>query len=105
MELFKPRYLLEKVKTLIKKNAVTSPSIKVFQSAGEIGFSIEEAYQEILNLEQKDFCKSITEYYNHRVWQDVYKKIIKGVPIYIKFKIVTNENRFLLSSFKKDEEK
>ena len=105
VEAFKPRYPLRTIKALIKKKAVISPNIKVLQSATEIGFSIEEAYEEILNLERKDFRKSITEYFNHRVWQDVYKKRIKDVPVYIKFKIVKRDNCFLLLSFKKDEQK
>jgi len=57
--------------------------------------------RESWGLEKKDFHKSVTEIYNSQVWQDVYKKKIKGMPIYIKFKIVNDE--FLLLSFKLDE--
>ncbi|NQT57309.1 MAG: type II toxin-antitoxin system MqsR family toxin, partial [Desulfobacteraceae bacterium] len=45
--------------------------------------------------------KSTTEIYNNKVWQDVYKKEIKGIPVYIKFKLF--QDHFLLTSFKPDE--
>ena len=63
--------------------------------------TIFEACQEILKLETKDFYHSITEIKNNRVWQDVYKKKIKGTKTYIKFKIF--DGGFLLMSFKPDE--
>lgn len=72
------------------------------QSAQQIGFSIQQAYDEILKLESKDFYKSETEYYNNKVWFDYYKKNISGINVYIKFKLVKNGKMFLLSSFKED---
>lgn len=63
--------------------------------------TISQAYEEVLNLEKGDFYQSITEFQNYKVWQDVYKKKIKGMSVYIKFKKVND--RFLLTSFKLDE--
>jgi len=97
----KPTYLLKEIRELIKKNKIESPNISVSESANNIDFSITEGYQEILNLENSNFYESATEPYNRKVWQDVYKKVIKGIPIYIKFKIF--RGNFLLTSFKRDQ--
>lgn len=97
----KPTYELEQVKKMIVGNRIIPPKWRVIQSANELGFSETDAYDEILKLERSDFCKSTNEYYNHDIWLDVYKKTIKGKPMYVKFKL-TNEG-FLLSSFKLDE--
>lgn len=101
MDVFKPRHDLKKVKALIRQGKIASPYMSARQFANELGFSIDEAYQEVLNLEAKDFYKSGTEYQNHKVWQDVYKKKIRGVHTYIKFKVI-KQNEFVLTSFKKE---
>lgn len=100
----KRSYSLQTVKDLIRQGNIIPPKIEVIQSANAIGFSILETYLSILSLEPKDFYKSVSEYEDHTVWQDVYKKKIGNVPIYIKFKIVETKNKFLLQSFKKDEQ-
>ena len=97
----KRTYALPDVKELIEKDEIVPPGTGVIKDANKMGFSVYEAHQEILNLEPSDFYKSMTENYNHRVWQDVYKKKIKGISVYIKFKIF--EDQFLLTSFKPDE--
>ena len=71
------------------------------QDVANMCLTMHQAYQEILKLEQKDFDKSATQPDNHQVWQDAYKKEIKGFPTYIKFKIF--KGKFLLTSFKLDE--
>ena len=103
MDKRKPTYSLNKVKELIKQQKIIDPNIKVVQSANAIGFSIEEAYTAILDLETKDLYKSTTEHYDYTVWQDVYTKKIGGLPVYIKFKIVGGSDKFLLQSFKEDQ--
>lgn len=75
--------------------------MKVKETTNGICLTIFEAYQAILELEQKDFHKSMTEYFNDHVWQDVYKKRFKRMSMYIKFKIVDGE--FFLLSFKLDQ--
>lgn len=102
MEKPKPSYILKDVKESIKQGKITTPDIKVIVSANKIGFSETEAYDEILKLEPNSFYKSMTEYYNHKIWQDVYKAKIKNLPIYIKFQII--DGKFLLRSFKLNEQ-
>ena len=79
---------------------MTSPGVNVRKSAHALNFTIEEIYKAILELESKDFHRSRTQPFNNKVWQDSYKKEIRGKRIYIKFK--TFEGTFLLTSFKPD---
>lgn len=102
MEKRKPSYVLANVKELIKQGKIIPPDIKVIESANEIGFSETEVYDEILKLEPNNCYKSTTEYFNHKVWQDVYKAKIRDLPIYIKFQII--DDKFLLRSFKVNEQ-
>jgi len=97
----KRTYSLKKVRTLIEQNKKINPGIPVISSINDMGFSVYEAHQEITKLENRHFYKSMTQYSNNKVWLDVYKKEIKGIPVYIKFKLL--EDRFLLTSFKPDD--
>jgi len=97
----KPSHLLKEIKKLIKTNNIIPASTKVIQDANNMCFTMHEVYEEILKLERKDFYKSGTQPNNQRVWQDTYKKEVKGCRIYIKFKV--SKGKFLLTSFKQDE--
>lgn len=98
----KPTYLLKEIKKLIKEDKIIKEvGINVIESTNNMGFTPYEAYQEILNLESKDFDKSGTEPYNSKVWQDAYRTKVQGIPVYIKFKKFSD--RVLLTSFKPDE--
>lgn len=103
MDKKKPTYNLKAVRKLIEEGKL-APNLRILQSANELGFSNTEMYDEIQKLDRSSFCRSMTENYNHEVWVDVYKKVIKSKPIYIKFKI-TRDGLFLLTSFKVDTDK
>ena len=97
-------YPLQEIKKLIREDKIfVPPSRKVMESTNNMCLTLYEAHLEILELEIKDYWHSVTDFYNNQVWQDVYKKKIKGVNVYIKFKIFNNE--FQLLSFKPDESK
>jgi hypothetical protein len=98
----KPTYLLKDVKRLINKNKIICLKT-VTETTNTMCLTISQAHEEILNLENKNFYKSIPDNCNPKVWQDVYKKEIKGFPVYIKFKIV--DDMFLLMSFKPNKSK
>lgn len=100
MDLLKPKYILKAVKALLEKGEIIPPNISVIQDALDLGFTETDAYDQIRKLEWHNFCKTTNENYNHNVWQDVYKKTINNVPVYIKFKLF--KGCFLLTSFKKD---
>jgi hypothetical protein len=96
----KRTYPLEEIKKLIHDGKTLSPGWQVVESGNNLGFSVEEMHEQVLTLEMNDFYKSDPDLYNHRVWQDAYKKEIKGKSIYIKFKVF--KGKFLLTSFKPD---
>ena len=102
MNKLKPSYDLGDIKRLISKKIIEQPSWRVLESLQKIGLTLEQAYGEILNLERANFYKSTDEFHNSKVWYDVYKKRIGNTPVYIKFKLVSDTSKFLLSSFKKD---
>jgi len=97
-----PTYPLKDVKRLIKEDRIISLRT-VIESTNNMCLTVSQAHEEILNLGNKDFYKSTPDNRNPKVWQDVYKKEIKGFPVYIKFKIV--DDMFVLMSFKPDESK
>jgi len=97
-----PSYSLKGAKKLIRKNKIICLKT-VIDSTNNMCLTISQAHQEILKLKAKDFYKSVPDKRNNNIWQDVYKKEIKGFPIYIKFKI--GAGNFLLMSFKPDESK
>jgi hypothetical protein len=94
-------YPLKEIKKQIKAKNTIPASTKVIQDANSMCFTMDQVYEEILKLEPKDFYKSGTQPENQKVWQDTYKKEIKGFRIYIKFKM--SKGKFLLTSFKEDE--
>jgi motility quorum-sensing regulator/GCU-specific mRNA interferase toxin len=100
LDLRKPSYPLQNIKTLISKECygLTKRSL---DDATSLGFTKTEVGDVILDLDVGDFDKSTTEYYNHKVWQDVYKVKLENVKLYIKFKIVDNGQYLLITSFKK----
>lgn len=98
----KPTYLLSDVKQLIreKRCELTAGAKK---SANSIGFSPTQAKEFVSSLESKDFIRSATDNYNHKVWQDVYIKKYGEISLFIKFKIYKiDDQELLILSFKKN---
>ena len=103
MEKRKPHFWLKDVKELIEANQCTL-TVKARQTAHSIGFSDTDVTEVVATLESKDFFKSMTSNYNPNVWQDVYKKKIKGLRLYIKLQITqVDDQSVLILSFKRDE--
>ena len=55
----------------------------------------------IAHLTARDFDKSMPSNIDHAVWQDVYKPVVEGRELYMKFTIDTRE-KLLLISFKEN---
>lgn len=100
MDKAKPTYLLKDVKGLVTEECylLTQKSRK---DAHALGFSKTEVGEVLISLESKDFYKSTTEYYDHAVWQDVYKAKGREIQLYIKFKITSNRENLVVTSFKR----
>lgn len=104
MEKLKPHYNLADVKKLIADDPNSCTLVETaIRSAVNLGFTIDQSKQCILELENKDFYKSMTSIHNNKVWQDVYKKRIRECNLYIKFKVALIDNKMIVvTSFKTD---
>ena len=102
VEKFKPTYDLADIKRLVGEDAC-KVSMGAIATAHALGITETQLKEGIQLLENKDFYKSVTQFNNHQVWQDVYKKRIYDHNIYIKLKIATvNGQLLIITSFKKD---
>lgn len=68
----------------VKQLRITASGL---QDARAMGFSRQDIIDAIQSLQRSDFVKSMTTYYDHRVWQDVYNTSFKGHLVYIKFQV------------------
>jgi hypothetical protein len=96
-----PEYDLGEIQYLIeeRQRGITDT---VRTTAHKIGFSETDIYNEILALNKSNFLHSVEGERDHK-YQDVYTKIIRNVPVYIKFKKIGKYgDRVLVLSFKKD---
>jgi motility quorum-sensing regulator/GCU-specific mRNA interferase toxin len=103
MDKSKPAYLLKDVRKLIREENYLLTKVSR-STAHALGFSRTEAGDLISSLTPKDFYKSTTEFYEHTVWQDVYKTSAEGNALYIKFKIAGNGKLLVITSFKEETE-
>ncbi len=95
--------MLEDVGRLIDSGQWLLP-LGAKKSADTLGFSETEAIDIVCTLERKDFYKSTTENYNNKIWQDVYKKKVDDLRLYIKLKIsVIDDQELVVTSFKLDD--
>lgn len=95
MDKRKPTYRLEQIRDLAEQGRCKL-TITAQQTADALGFSQTEVLHIIAQLNAQDFYKSVTEYHNTRVWQDVYKTTVHAVNIYIKLKVVGEGAQLLL---------
>ncbi|MCT8335084.1 type II toxin-antitoxin system MqsR family toxin [Leptospira sp. 85282-16] len=94
-------YPLKKIKELIieGKFSITKNAQKT--AIEQFGYGETEIINEVLNLHNSDFFKSMTSHNNHLLWHDVYKKESNNYKLYIKIQI-SNSNTLVIS-FKGDE--
>lgn len=104
MDKLKPTYLLKDVRMLIEQERYLLTRTSGLTSH-ESGYSQTEVGDVIRGLKPNDFYKSTTEFYEHTVWQDVYKPIVKGNALYVKFKITKNGKMLVITSFKEGTER
>ncbi len=68
--------------------------------AADLGFDTAMIRAVVMELHLVDFYKSMTTYADSTIWQDVYRPIVHGVPIYVKLTVYTEVN-LLVVSFKR----
>jgi len=97
-----PTYDLEAFKAAfssVERLAVTGTALR---SAAALGCGRAEIVATIQTMKREHFCKSMTAYADHRLWQDVYHVPSSVGALYVKFTadVLT---KFWLLSFKAKE--
>ena len=99
MEKRRPHFPLARLKTLIEEGAYRVTRTALQCATRDFGF-VETAQlaERILQLEVKDFYKSMTTLHDSKLWQDVYRPRLDGTPAYVKVQIV--DDTTVVISFK-----
>lgn len=97
MEKRKPHYDLTAI-----KHQMDSVETMVLTGTARDGIkkarmSLQQAWQIMQGLSQRDFYKSMTTYADKKVWQDVYHTEWQGIELYIKFQ---RDGDYFIVSFK-----
>ncbi len=96
MEKRTPHCKLSLVKSLIQTGKVRS-TLSALKGAATLGLDFNAVLQIVMELESKDFYKSMTTYSDHTVWQDVYRPTTSVGEVYLKFTVM---KEVLIISFK-----
>lgn len=100
MEKRRPHYPL----TLVQQLAVDMARIRftsvAIEGAADLGLGTAGMRAVLLALRPQDFYKSMTTHGDATIWQDVYRPVRNGVPLYVKLTVYAAEN-LLVVSFKR----
>jgi motility quorum-sensing regulator/GCU-specific mRNA interferase toxin len=89
-------YNLDFIKELISANQYFIAQ-SARQGYFELAFDDDEVLEIIISLVNKDLYKSMTTYHDNKIWQDVYRKTIDDIDLYIKLQI---SDKAIVISFK-----
>ncbi len=99
MEKLKPHYALAKIKVAFADPSALNRTFSSRQGADDLDMDDVAVVAAIQALTPSDFDKSMTSKADHRVWQDVYKPMVGGQTLYVKFTLDAQQ-ALLLISFK-----
>jgi len=98
----KPHYPLKTIKAAFADVTRLNRTMTAADGAEELGMDEQEVVDVIAGLTGRDFDKSMPSDINPAIWQDVYKPIIEGRELYVKFTLDA-QGELLLISFKENE--
>ena len=98
----KPHYPLNAVKAAFPNVGRLNRTMTATMDAEELGMDEPAVVDAIQGLTGQDFEKSMPSTLNPAIWQDVYKPIVEGRELYVKF-TVDAQGQLLLISFKGNE--
>jgi motility quorum-sensing regulator / GCU-specific mRNA interferase toxin len=85
MEKRRPHYDLDEVKALVADPFIQPFTATARREGTALGLKPQDMREIVLSLTQADFYKSMTTFYDNRVWQDVYHSATReGQALYIK---------------------
>jgi motility quorum-sensing regulator/GCU-specific mRNA interferase toxin len=95
----RPHYALKRLQDLVQNPATREITASSRVGATKLAWGEEEIVLCVLELTIRDFYKSMTSYYNSKIWQDVYRPTFRGIDLYVKLQI-SPEERGVVISFK-----
>ena len=98
----KPRYPLPTVKAAFADVTRLNRTMTATARAEALGMDEQEIVDVIARLAARDFDKSMPSEPNPAIWQDVYKPVVAGRELYVKFTLDAR-GELLLISFKENE--
>jgi|ERR1700722_9502791 len=93
-------YPLKTIKAAFTEATRLNRTMTAADGAEELG--MDEQAVVVAGLTGRDFDKSMRSEVNPAIWQDVYKPIIDGRELYVKFTL-DSQGELLLISFKENE--
>ena len=99
----RPRYPLGRIKAEFADTARLNRTISAAEGARALGMDEEAVIDLIARLTAQDFDKSMSSDLDPAVRQDVYKPIVEGREVYVKF-TRDQQGGLLLISFKENDE-
>ena len=97
-----PHYPLKTIKAVFADATRMNRTMTAADGADELGMDEQAVVDVLAGLVGRDFDKSMPSDINPAIWQDVYKPIIEGRELYVKFTLDT-QGELLLISFKENE--
>lgn len=91
-----PHCRLAVVRSLLAAGRVRATATAL-SGAAALGFDFDDVVAVVQSLEPEDFYKSMTTVADHRIWQDVYRPVTVGGPVYLKLTVISE---VLVVSFK-----
>jgi motility quorum-sensing regulator / GCU-specific mRNA interferase toxin len=98
----KPHYPLTRIKAAFSDVGRLNRTMSAAEGAENLGMDEESVVDTIAKLTRLDFDKSMTSHVDGSTWQDVYKPVIEGRELYVKFTLDA-QDELLLISFKANE--
>lgn len=101
MEKSKPHHSLMRIKELTQQGAMSVVG-SATSNAANLGFDRQGIAHILTALMPEDFYKSMTAYYDHTCWHDVYKPKVGERKLYIKLILQNHRLVVTVVSFKEE---
>jgi motility quorum-sensing regulator / GCU-specific mRNA interferase toxin len=96
------RYPLKTIKAAFADATRMNRTMTAADGAEELGMDEQAVVDVIASLTRRDFDKAMPSDISPAIWQDVYKPIVEGRALQVKFTLDT-QGELLLISFKENE--
>ena len=98
----RPRYPLRSIKAAFADARRLNRTMSATDGAEALGMDEQTVIDVIAGLTAEDFEKSMPSETDPSIWQDVYKPLVAGIELYVKFTLDA-QGELLLISFKEND--